>query len=579
MEYQIISTVVVLALALTMAGVLPWWLLRRQGGQGLAARTQDDIRQSIDEALRQMNAKVRWEKDHEDLVGRFDYQNGHFSVRLDKSSPYARLSYLFFYETELDNLELVRNVCNQCNMRTENARLVYSLNENGGVVDLHIVTTMLLDGPTATEVMRRELDNVFFWQRMFVLRYSELREVSQHALNHDTEKESAVWRRELFLIRETELMHQAGETDGRSSAQKPMQLGRLLETAMGLTDIVPARLMVTADGTATVVDGTDDILQYDMATPLIAERRFAHQSAVALLDFYDPRNPVRLRHLTIDFEQEEQTDDTLYYRVTLALTPLSTDRHVTLDDPERQRLGASVLVGHDLTPPAQRLEEFRYMWKEAMAKLDNGQVADLTDDERLLCELHEPTYGQRLLHGKALYEQKRFYEAVLLLEGVYRYLLPSLARGAQALTTTFYEVCFLIGSCYTHLRQYRTASYYLQLTLPAHRVTYAEMFVNCLVNGNDFRAMNFVESFLHDVRNLMGDRDDEEGDDDLHDLLRFENFLKRRKAYLLVRQEAYDEAETLLKQLLADPANSRFALNELAYIQRKRGQRPAPTTS
>lgn len=50
----------------------------------------------------------------------------------------------------------------------------------------------------------------------------------------------------------------------------------------------------------------------------------------------------------------------------------------------------------------------------------------------------------------------------------------------------------------------------------------------------------------------------------------FVSFLKRRKAFLLVRQGSYDEAEKLLKQLLDDPENSYFALKELAYIQKKK---------
>jgi hypothetical protein len=59
---------------------------------------------------------------------------------------------------------------------------------------------------------------------------------------------------------------------------------------------------------------------------------------------------------------------------------------------------------------------------------------------------------------------------------------------------------------------------------------------------------------------------------DMHEMVAFVGFLKRRKAYLLVSLERYDEAESLLKQLLNDPENSGFALRELAYIQKKKGK-------
>lgn len=41
---------------------------------------------------------------------------------------------------------------------------------------------------------------------------------------------------------------------------------------------------------------------------------------------------------------------------------------------------------------------------------------------------------------------------------------------------------------------------------------------------------------------------------------------------MLVREKKYDEAEQLLKQLLDDPENSSFALNELAYIQKMKAK-------
>ena len=50
--------------------------------------------------------------------------------------------------------------------------------------------------------------------------------------------------------------------------------------------------------------------------------------------------------------------------------------------------------------------------------------------------------------------------------------------------------------------------------------------------------------------------------------LDFYNFLKRRKAYLLVDLGFLDEAEIFLKSMLQDSNNGDFALNELAYIQR-----------
>ena len=58
--------------------------------------------------------------------------------------------------------------------------------------------------------------------------------------------------------------------------------------------------------------------------------------------------------------------------------------------------------------------------------------------------------------------------------------------------------------------------------------------------------------------------------EDLEKVRSFVNFLRRRKAYLLINLGRYEEARTLLQILLQDPENSDFALNELAYIQKKK---------
>jgi Tfp pilus assembly protein FimV len=51
----------------------------------------------------------------------------------------------------------------------------------------------------------------------------------------------------------------------------------------------------------------------------------------------------------------------------------------------------------------------------------------------------------------------------------------------------------------------------------------------------------------------------------------FINFLKRRKAYVYIDLQHYDEAESLLKKMLDDPDNTDFAIGELAYLQKLKG--------
>ena len=111
----------------------------------------------------------------ETITGHFDFQSGHFSVRLEKESPYVRLSYFFFFSASTNDIELVRCVCNLCNLNTETSRVVYTVNEKEGLTDVHIVCTLLLENHTAHEAIERALNNIFNWQNVFLRKFNELK--------------------------------------------------------------------------------------------------------------------------------------------------------------------------------------------------------------------------------------------------------------------------------------------------------------------------------------------------------------------------------------------------------------------
>lgn len=554
-------------------GYLLLWHRRHKTGRSLGDRSMDDNRVCIRTALKRLNCKGRWDKEGSDLIVRYDYQSGHFRIRLESASPYVRLAYLFFFEAEADYLEHVRNVCNLCNLNTETCRLVYSLNKETGMVDVHIVSILLIDAATAADVLERAMKECFRWQYSFADKYKALCAENERSSSRDEEKDEATWYRAQFLIREQEMIHQDEGPDWHASQAAPIRLRQLLASAMALADVVPARLTLTVGTQVSTLDDVDAILDFDISTPLIADGAFVAAAAMARLDFYDPRNPVRLRHLSLDFCQETQTPDTLYYRITLALVPLSAGEAVSPDSSETSRQTASVLLGFDLTPAADRMLEFRYLWKEAMAKQRSGNTGDMSREEQLLCGMQTPRHGYLLFRGRTLYGQQRFYEASLLLENVYWAIQAHVHKLSPQRLAAFYEVCYLVGACHAHLHQYARACYYLQITLPIHNIAYTEEYINCLVNSGDFRAMDYINSFLDDLQPARPEADDEPAArPEAPAVASFRAFLQRRKAYLLVRQGSYDEAEKLLKQLIGDPANSTFALKELAWIQKMRAK-------
>ncbi len=555
---------------------LPAWRKRHDADKGLYARSQDDNKLSVNYALKQMNCKVKWMEDHGDLVARYAYQGGHFNIRLEKDSPYIRLSFFYFFETVPHHLELVREVCNQCNLNTETCRVVYTINDETAVIDMHIVCSLMVTDNTVKEVLERAMGNTFKWQNVFIRRFNELLPDHAKTPGQDAEKDAATLQHETFLLREMEMTHQNTEFDGHQGQDNVCRLGQLLNAAMGLTDIVPAHFVAYDDKGRTVLDDTDDILNFDISRPLISEGTFRSAAALARLDFYDPRDPVKMRHLTLDFEQEDATHDTLFYRITLSLAPVAPCRSVETSVSRAPKRQVSVLLGYDLTPPEERLKKFRYLWKEAQAKVSSGNTGELSEDERTLVNMQSPDVGIMVYNARMLFEQKRFYEAIGWLERIYGIVATKTEGHKQCGKRERQTLYFMLGVCYGCLRQYEKAIYYLQQTEPFANQEGTEAYVNCLVNQKDHRALHIIDNLINFLRETTSQSDDEESRDkpklqaSSAQVEHIYCFLLRRKAYLLVATKNYDEAERLLKQMLNNPKNSDFALRELAYIQRNR---------
>lgn len=558
-----------------MIGKLTEWLRRRKHADA-AWPTAGETKRLLTSVMRQLNSKVDWSQEKDDWVGRYTYQGGHFVVRVAKDSPYLSLGYLFFFEAPLGDVELVRIISNQANLNTQECRIIYSLDQQEGKVNVHLFASLALAEPTAKEMMQRAMANMFVWQNIFVKQFNE----QKGSGSKDPEQQDAQLGREVTLMREEEMTHQDGGPDWHAAPERPMTLARLLDTAMGLDDIVPVRLTMAEAGEGQwhcQADDADQILQFDITATLVSEGQFARQATYGQLDFYDAANPVSLRHLTLATQQEGSTADTLYVRATMTLVPLSASKEKTSDaDSLGARRTSSVIIGCDLTPSRQRLARFRYIRKEALAKQKSGNE-DMTDDEKVIASFSNPDLARLIYEGQNLYMDCRYPEAVARLEDTVKAAQRQWDLSKKKMRELYLEVCYLTGECYSHMGQYEKAYYYLEMTMPLTRVKYAQAYINCMVNGHDFRAMSAIDGMLASVAMMQRAEEDEEDEDDDEDdgnhpsafeLKPFRSFLLRRKAYLLVEQKKYKEAEKLLKQLLDDPDSADFAVKELAALQK-----------
>lgn len=562
---EVAIIVIVWAILFIIAFVLiPAWRRHHDAGKGFYAKTSEENQAIINATLKSLNCTYKWADEQGDKVVRYDYQSGHFRIRLEKGSPYIRLSYFFFFTTDADRLELVRMLCNQCNLNTETCRIVYSLNKEDNEVHLHLISGLLLNESAAKNILTRSMAGMFRWQSAFIKHFNETVAESEKLDKRDIEKSDADWTRELFLLREQEMMHQDGGPSWRQNEQEAVTLGQMLSALFNIRDFEPFKLLICAQGMVSEVP-VERIRDYDMSQSLIVAGQFVCKESILYLTYYDRRRENKERQLTITLNAADRGEHSLYYRVSLMSIPLSMQRTIPQGSSENQPLMRSVLVAYDLTSPEERLKEFRYMWKEARQKVKSGEESALTEEQRLISDCLDPKVSYQIYRGKILFRQKRYYEATFYLENAFHVLEPTVKQMTKSARDHFFEVSYLIGFCWTALEEYTRAYYYLELIMPLHRISFIEGYINCLVNCNDFRAIDIIDGMLADIENAQSEVEEVAQQ---QNIVLLANFLKRRKAYIYVSQHRYEEAEALLKKMLDDPDNSDFALNELAFIQR-----------
>lgn len=186
--------IIFVVLAIACAAVVATLVLRymrHDARVGLGNLDAAHMKRVVSGALGMLNCTVQWEKDDGNYIGTYQYQSGHFRLNVQNAEPYVRLLYPFFYETELDYIETVRQVCNDINFQAEICRLVYSIDGTRGKVHVHIMGMLLLDEGKAKEMLERAMQEVFKWHHDFVSVIKERLDDAKGALNHDAEKRDA----------------------------------------------------------------------------------------------------------------------------------------------------------------------------------------------------------------------------------------------------------------------------------------------------------------------------------------------------------------------------------------------------
>lgn len=523
-------------------------------------------RRIVSKALKALNCTGEWRKEGDAALVRYTFQSGHFGIRIIGNCPQVELSYLFFAEAEMKDINIVRHVCNHFNLNSTGPRFSYSINEETNIIDMHILTPLLLDDDRAKDILSSAMVDMFLWQNSFIRSLTDVKKEAKSSATSDLEWSEKEVARDFFLLREQELRHQKKGAEWRQNDKEAATLKQWMDKVFGLVDVVFSELTVVTD-TITVINDRESIASYNLSDTLIADGAFVRQKAMLDLVFFLPAHPTTRRRMTFSIQQADGCEDVLYYQVVGTLLPLPSGIGRPLHSKEVQVQSHSVLLAYDLRSTKQLQDEFVYMWKEAKSKVANGEENQLTEEQRLIANVESVDAARFVYRSRTLHRQKRYYEATSCLENAYRLLNSNIDKKSLEERNLFLEVCYMLGFCYNELQQYDRAYYYLTFVTGVNRTLYAEEYVNCMIYLGDYRSLMTIDGILEDLHNSIVEDEEGEVEQSVHPFLQF---LYRRKAYVLVELHRFDEAEEMLRQMIDDPESGDFALDELAYIQQLR---------
>lgn len=523
-------------------------------------------RRIVSKALKALNCTGEWRKEGDAALVRYTFQSGHFGIRIIGNCPQVELSYLFFAEAEMKDINIVRHVCNHFNLNSTGPRFSYTINEETNIIDMHILTPLLLDDDRAKDILSSAMVDMFLWQNSFIRSLTDVKKDAKSSATSDLEWSEKEVAHDFFLLREQELRHQKKGAEWRQNDKEAATLKQWMDKVFGLVDVVFSELTVVTD-TVTVINDRESIASYNLSDTLIVDGAFVRQKAMLDLVFFLPAHPTTRRRMTFSIQQADGCEDVLYYQVVATLLPLPSGIGRPLHSKEVQVQSHSVLLAYDLRSTKQLQDEFVYMWKEAKSKVANGEENQLTEEQRLIANVESVDAARFVYRSRTLHRQKRYYEATSCLENAYRLLNSNIDKKSLEERNLFLEVCYMLGFCYNELQQYDRAYYYLTFVTGVNRTLYAEEYVNCMIYLGDYRSLMTIDGILEDLHNSIVEDEEGEVEQSVHPFLQF---LYRRKAYVLVELHRFDEAEEMLRQMIDDPESGDFALDELAYIQQLR---------
>ena len=537
-------------------------------------KKHESVTKDFERFLKETNCTYSVTKEEDSTTIPFEFQAAHFIASIRKQDDCIEVTYPTMASAPLSQLHLVRSKCNERNNSNILFKFTYSIDHKENEVNVHM---SFFNNHVTSESMAHQLKAAFYFQREWQHDYDEAVSTAKDHDTSDLESEIYKHEREMFMLRRLELRHQLDSSAASIAAGTgSLPLWQMLDTVAPLPE---ARLLFMTVNTVNGqqrIEQEQDIRNYDLRHALVEgdskESRLTRGYAVLDLHYklgLDEKPMMSTIAITAEGEDTHSSSS----RVTVTHTPRNASRLNSLSNENRQPRSVSMLIALDRSDDKQRQQEFDYMWTDAQLKAKNDELDNMTDEQKMLCQVHSSDVAYNLYWGQQLFHAERYYEAILHLENVYHSYREVFFDLTAEQKRTFMEVAYKLGFCYNELGQPKLAFYYLDLMASDGNIRHTMELVNSMANSKDLRLFSYTEGVMDEVKHNFSE------DEELPDNIRqFINFMRRRRGYAYIDFNQLDQAEKIFTKMLDEEENADYAINELAYIKRLRQQRGEKST-
>ena len=537
-------------------------------------KKHESVTKDFERFLKETNCTYSVTKEEDSTTIPFEFQAAHFIASIRKQDDCIEVTYPTMASAPLSQLHLVRSKCNERNNSNILFKFTYSIDHKENEVNVHM---SFFNNHVTSESMAHQLKAAFYFQREWQHDYDEAVSTAKDHDTSDLESEIYKHEREMFMLRRLELRHQLDSSAASIAAGTgSLPLWQMLDTVAPLPE---ARLLFMTVNTVNGqqrIEQEQDIRNYDLRHALVEgdskESRLTRDYAVLDLHYKLGLDEKPMMS-TIAITAEGEDTHSIYSRVTVTHTPRNASRLNSLSNENRQPRSVSMLIALDRSDDKQRQQEFDYMWTDAQLKAKNDELDSMTDEQKMLCQVHSSDVAYNLYWGQQLFHAERYYEAILHLENVYHSYREVFFDLTAEQKRTFMEVAYKLGFCYNELGQPKLAFYYLDLMASDGNIRHTMELVNSMANSKDLRLFSYTEGVMDEVKHNFSE------DEELPDNIRqFINFMRRRRGYAYIDFNQLDQAEKIFTKMLDEEENADYAINELAYIKKLRQQRGEKST-